>query len=85
MLNELEALASFKQSYSSTTPKKIITFNGLFLIFAPRKGDPMEGDMDPYYSVDMNTGEARDYSIYRDGHAAEIVQMFVEAPLIERR
>lgn len=84
MLSEQEAISKLKLIAPDRNPEKIITYNGLYLILAPGS-DPDEGLWDPYFSVDMNTGEARDYSIYQDGKAREIVSMFQNAALIERR
>lgn len=84
MLSEQYAIAKLKKFMPDHNPQKIIVYGNLYLIFAPGS-DPDEGVWDPYFSVDMNTGEARDYSIYQDGKAREIVSLFENAPLIERR
>jgi hypothetical protein len=84
MLSSEEAISKLKLIAPDRNPEKIITYNNLYLIFAP-SSDPDEGMWDPYFSVDMTTGETRDYSIYQDGKAREIVSMFKSAALIERR
>lgn len=84
MLSSDEAIAKLKQLAPDRNPEKLITYNGLYLIMAP-SSDPDEGVWDPYFSVDMNTGETRDYSIYQDGKAREIVELFKNAPIIGRR
>lgn len=84
MLSSDEAISKMKQIAPDRNPEKIITYNGLYLIFAPGS-DSDEGIWDPYFSVDMNTGETRDYSIYQDGKSKEIVSLFKNAELIERR
>lgn len=35
-----------------------------------------EKDMDPFYSVNINTGEFRDFSILTDGNTGEIINLF---------
>lgn len=80
MLSEKEALKKLKQFDPFLDPQRIIVYNGMYLILALRRNDPLEGDMDPYYSVDMNTGAIQDFSIFKDGKANEIVSLFVKAP-----
>jgi hypothetical protein len=81
MLSSEEAIAKLKLIAPDRVPHKIITYNNLFLILAPST-DPDEGAWDPYFSVDPNTGEARDYSIYQDGNAREINDLFLQAPAL---
>lgn len=83
MLSEREAIGKLKLFNPDCHPAKIIIYNGLYLIFAPQS-DPYEGALDPYFSVNINTGETRDYSIYQDGKAREIVELFKNAPEIGR-
>lgn len=84
MLSEREAIGKLKLVFPDCNPEKIITYGNLYLILAPRS-DPVEGVWDPYFSVDMNTGEARDYSILQDGKSREIADLFIQAPDIGRR
>ena len=83
MLSEQEAIAKLK-TFVDCDPLKIIVYGNLYLILAPRS-DPDEGIWDPYFSVDMNTGETRDYSIYKDGKSREISSLFENAEYIGRR
>lgn len=83
MLSSDEALAKLTAMAPDRVPQKIITYNGLYLIFAIADSD--EGLWDPYFSVDPNTGETRDYSIYQDGKAREIISLFQNAPQIGSR
>jgi hypothetical protein len=82
MLSEQEALAKVKAFMPGAVPEKIVTYNNLYLVLAPRPNDPVEGDWDPYFSVDMETGVARDYSLFQDGKAREIASLFEIAPKI---
>jgi hypothetical protein len=47
----------------------------LFQVFTD---DPFEEEMDPFYSVNKETGEFRDFSILTDGNA-EIAALFMKA------
>jgi hypothetical protein len=82
MLSEQEAIAKLKEFSSDVVPEKIIVWDNMYLILAPRKNDLLEGNYDPIFSVNMDTGAAQDYSIYRDGKAKEISELFLEAPSI---
>lgn len=86
MLNEQDAIRKLKMVIPDCNPQKIVVYGNLYLILAPRS-DPAEGNWDPYFSVDMNTGAAKDYSIYQDGKAREIASLFENAETIgnERR
>lgn len=37
-----------------------------------------EKDYDPFLSVDVDTGEVRDFSVLTDGNLEEITKLFVE-------
>lgn len=82
MLTEQEALAALKKVFPDCVPQKIITHENLYIILAPRPSDVLEGNFDPYFSVDINTGEARDYSIFQDGQARAITTLIKQAPEI---
>lgn len=45
----------------------------IFVIFTD---DPDEGIFDPFYSVDKETGEFSDYSIFEDGNPNDIMKKF---------
>lgn len=82
MLSEQEALAALKKYVPTAIPERIIVFNGLYLILAPRKDDPLEGNFDPFWSVDMTTGDVSDYSLFQDGKSREIGELFMKAPML---
>lgn len=48
----------------------------LFQIFSKR---PFEEELDPFYSVNRDTGEFRDFSIITDGNSTKINSLFVKA------
>lgn len=80
MLTEQDAITAFKKAMPNREPQKVVTYNGLYLILAPDPGDALEGNMDPFFSVDLLTGAIQDYSIFRDGKAKEIMELFQKAP-----
>lgn len=84
MLSSDEAIVKLKAFIPDCDPLKVVTFNGLYIFLAPRTSDLDEGYYDPYFSVDMNTGEAKGYSLFQDGKAKEIASLFENAPYIER-
>lgn len=56
-LNRLCAIISLIVRLNGFFPYK-----GQYIISAPTS-DPLEGEMDPFYSVDMETGRFRDFPI----------------------
>lgn len=48
----------------------------LFQVFSDR---PFEEEFDPFYSVNRNTGEFRDFSIITDGDISEVTRLFQQA------
>lgn len=54
----------------------VVEYRDLF-IFQVFHVDPEEGDQDPFFSVNKNTGEFRDFSIITDGDTTEIVNLFM--------
>ena len=58
--------------------ESMIIYNGLY-VFKVFADDELEGQMDPFYSVNMKTGEFRDFSIITDGDTSEIVKLFNES------
>lgn len=47
----------------------------LFQVFGD---DPLEGQMDPFYSVNKETGEFSEFSLLTDGDISEVVSLFKE-------
>lgn len=54
---------------------KSIIYHDLY-IFKVFIDNGFEKDMDPFYSVNINTGEFRDFSILTDGDTGEIINLF---------
>lgn len=51
-------------------------------VFKVFNDDELEGAMDPFYSVNAETGEFRDFSIITDGDIREIARLFNEHDLL---
>lgn len=77
MLNLTEATAKIKAAYPNGQIQATVPWKNLFLfqIFFPIPG---EIGFDPFYSVDRDTGEAREFSIFRDGNPDEITALFMK-------
>lgn len=74
-MTETQALkiAMGKMAPGSTFIKMVEHDN--FFILHINGPDPLEGDLDPFYSVDKTTGEFRDFSIVDGG--PELLKQFV--------
>lgn len=53
-----------------------IKYGNSYVFIVINDSDPLEGNMDPYYAVDINTGKVSDFSIFIDGRFSEIMDMF---------
>lgn len=80
MLNVNQAVAIIKKNLPSWKIRAAIDYNGLY-IFQVFDDDPLEGRMDPFYSVNKRTGELRDFSILTDGDISEIAELFLHRPM----
>jgi hypothetical protein len=75
MLTEAEAL-KIAMRYMGPGSKlvKSATY-GNFFIFQINGPDPLEGDLDPFFSVDKTTGKFSDFSIVEGG--PELIRQFL--------
>lgn len=75
MLSANEATRVVKEYMPTGDIQKRIEYEGLYLfqIFTDRPG---EEELDPFYSVNKETGEFRDFSIITDGNTEEILRLF---------
>jgi hypothetical protein len=76
MLSELEASGIIKAVFPNSRIEKPIVYRGVFL-FQVFGDDPLEGDQDPFFSVNIQTGEIRDFSVITDGNPKEIEDKFL--------
>lgn len=78
MLSIKQAVNTVNKNIPDGNIDSMIVYNGLY-VFKVFIDDELEGQMDPFYSVDMKTGEFRDFSIITDGNISEIVKLFSES------
>lgn len=78
MLDINEATKVIKKNIPDGKIQAMITYNDLYIfqVFTDR---PFEEEMDPFYSVNQQTGEFRDFSIITDGDPAKVVSLFKAA------
>lgn len=82
MLNEKQATAIIVKKIPKGTIQNVIDYRGLF-IFQVFIEDPFEEDMDPFYSVNKQTGKFKEFSIITDGDITEVTALFMAAKTIE--
>ena len=77
MLNVREATKIAHENHPDGDIQAIVVYKGLYLfrIFNNRPG---EQEMDPFYSVDMETGEFKEFSMLTDGDMGEITSLFTK-------
>lgn len=76
MLSELDATKIVKSVFSDSRIEKPIDYRGVYL-FQVFGTDPLEGGQDPFFSVNKQTGELRDFSVITDGDPREIEEQFL--------
>lgn len=77
MISLEQAKIIVKENLPTGNIQRQIEYRGLYL-FQVFTTEPGEEEMDPFYSVDMKTGEFRDFSIITDGDIVEITDLFTE-------
>lgn len=82
MLSVKQAINIAKKKYPRGNIESLIVYNGLY-VFKITNDDELEGDMDPFYSVDIMSGEFRDFSIITDGNIVEITKLFRESDILK--
>lgn len=78
MLSVNDAKKIIKKNIPNGRIQHFIIYKKLYL-FVVFTDDELEGQMDPFYSVNIETGEFRDFSILTDGSITEIVKLFNES------
>jgi hypothetical protein len=78
MLDIKEATKIVNKALPGDPINTYVEYENLFIfqVFSKR---PMEEQMDPFYSVNRETGEFRDFSIITDGNISEINSLFQQA------
>lgn len=76
MLSSREAINIVNKAIPGGTIKAWVVYKNLFL-FQVFTLNPYEEDQDPFYSVNMNTGEFLEFSVITDGDISEISSLFL--------
>ena len=82
MLSINEAMKIVEKHIPDCEIQKCIIHNGLY-VFMVYTADELEGQMDPFYSVNMKTGDFRDFSIITDGNISDLMRKFESGNLIK--
>lgn len=77
LLAENDARIIVKRAFPKADIKPPISYRGLYL-FQVFTDDPEEGEFDPFFSVNQQTGELRDFSVITDGDINEITDLFLK-------
>ena len=77
MIDTREAEAKIRAIFPDSKISPPVDYRDVYL-FQVFDSDPLEGWFDPFYSVDKDSGEVRDYSIITDGNPGEITKLFQE-------
>lgn len=76
MLTKESALVIIKKIFPNADIKPPVIYKDFYL-FQVFTDDPEEGDQDPFFSVNQETGEVRDFSVITDGNIYEITKLFL--------
>jgi len=71
MLDNIQALKLLREALPNVPIKAWVSYHDLYL-FRVEWPMPLEKDWDPFVSVDVVTGEIRDFSVLTDGNLSEI-------------
>lgn len=77
MLSEIEAKKIVSDNLPEGLVQSFISYEDVY-IFKVFFDDPLEGQWDPFFSVNKKTGELRDFSILTDGDISEITELFMK-------
>lgn len=72
-----KAIKIVKKNIPTGTIDAWVRYHDLYL-FRVFIDNGFEKGMDPFYSVNVNTGEFRDFSILTDGDTGEILNLFIK-------
>lgn len=78
MFNEIQAKMLVEKEHPGSKAEVCVKYKDLYLVRI-KHADPDEQNYDPFFSVDPNTGEVRDFSVITDGNILEISDLFTRA------
>lgn len=84
MLNIKEAIEVVHKNHPNGEIQAWVTYKNLYLfqVFNKRPG---EEEMDPFFSVNKETGEFKEFSVWTDGNVIEITSLFGKAERFKGR
>ena len=74
MLTNDQASAIVNKQIPNGKIQGFVVYNGMY-IFQVFTDDPFEGTFDPFYSVDQNTGEFKEFSVL-NGDGSNVISLF---------
>lgn len=74
MLSEIQARDAITKAFPKTPIKAWTKYNNFYL-FRVENPSEEEKDWDPFFSVNIDTGEVRDFSVLTDGNVSEIAKL----------
>lgn len=77
MLTKEQATIVVKKALPDGNVQRVVEYRDLYL-FQVFTSSPGEEDMDPFYSVNRETGEFREFSILTDGNITDITELFTK-------
>lgn len=75
MLTEAQAKTAFKEAMPNTPIEAVARYRDVYLLRVTY-ASANERNYDPFFSVDILTGEVRDFSVMNDGDISEIAKLF---------
>jgi len=75
MLSPTDAAKIVRENHPLGDIKSYVEYRNLylFMVYNKRPGEEM---MDPFFSVDKTTGEFKEFSVFTDGNAREVLNLF---------
>jgi len=77
MLSPQDATKIVRDNHPNGKIQTYVTYKNLYL-FQVFNNRPFEEEFDPFFSVDMETGEFKEFSILTDGDTSKIISLFEE-------
>jgi len=77
MLSEKQASDVLSKSLPDHKIEDVVRYKDIYL-FRVAHPDPEERDFDPFLSVNVNTGEFKDFNIMLDGDMDKIAELFLK-------
>lgn len=76
MYSIAEATEILKKAYPTRTIDPPVVYNGAYLFKAIDESDELEGFIDPFFTVNRDSGELSEFSILTDGDMGEIAALY---------